>query len=68
MVKKEKNIVLVTPEGIERSFEFSHAERILNMGEAFNGGWAIKDNNKYQYDKKNGIRLRSNKANSAKTK
>lgn len=68
MIPKEKTVVLVTPDGQEQAFEIQHAERLLGMGPNLNGGWAVSKNSKYYYDEKNGIRLKSNKADSAKTK
>lgn len=65
--KKEKTVTLVTPQGHEQKFSISHAERLLAMGEVLNGGWKIDESSNYYYDKENGIRLKSNKANSAKT-
>ena len=43
-----------------------HAERLLNLGPALNGGWAIDKNSEYYYDKENGIRLKANTGDSAK--
>lgn len=63
---KEKTIDLVAPNGIKRAFGIAHAERLLDMGEALNGGWVVDENSEYYYDEENGIRLKSDKANSAK--
>lgn len=51
---------------LKRSFEIKHAERILDMGPTLNGGWELPDDSKYYYDEDNGIRLKTNKANTAK--
>lgn len=64
--KKEKTVVLVTPKGVKQAFTIPHAERLLDMGEALNGGWKIDPQSEYIYDEENGIRLKPNKANSAK--
>lgn len=63
---REKIVVLVTPKGEQQAFELSHAERLLDMGEAVNGGWKVAEDSEYYYDEENGIRLKSDKANSAK--
>ena len=68
MSQKEKTVVLVTPQGHKQEFSVSHAERLLGMGEVLNGGWKVDESSNYYYDKENGIRLKSDKANSAKTK
>lgn len=65
---KEQTVTLCTPKGEKREFSISHAERLLDMGEELNGGWTIDANSQYYYDEENGIRLKSNKANSAETK
>lgn len=62
---KEKTVILVTPTGVERAFGIAHAERLLDLGEAVNGGWKISEDSEYYYDEENGIRLKSDKANSA---
>lgn len=68
MNKKEKTIFLVTPQGHKQEFSISHAERLLGMGKALNGGWDIDKDSNYYYDVENGIRLKTDKANSAKAK
>lgn len=65
--KKEKTLTLVvTKYGIKREFSIQHAERLLDMGEELNGGWELPADSEYQYDEENGIRLKSDKANTAK--
>lgn len=64
--KKEKTIVLVTPDGKKRKFGLAHAQRLLNMGSALNGGWQVDPQSEYYYDEEDGIRLKANKGNSAK--
>lgn len=66
-IKKEKTVILCTPDGEKREFTLSHAERLLDMGDALNGGWKIVENSNYYYDEENGIRLKSDKANIAET-
>jgi hypothetical protein len=57
---------LVAPNGVKQAFGIAHAERLLDMGEALNGGWVIDKNSEYYYDEENGIRLKSDKTDSAK--
>ena len=64
--KKEKTIILVTKDGQKQSFGIQHAERLLDLGPAVNGGWAIDPESPYYYDEENGIRLKSDKGNTAK--
>lgn len=66
MQTKENTIKLVTPSGKEQDFSIKHAENLLSMGGQFNGGWKIATGEKYIYDKKNGIRVKTSKGNSAK--
>ena len=63
---KQKTVTLITPNGEKRSFGIKHAERLLDMGPALNGGWAIDPQSPYYYDEENGIRVKSDKGNSAK--
>ena len=64
--KKQKTVTLVTPSGVKQQFGIQHAERLLNLGPALNGGWAIDKNSEYYYDTENGIRLKANTGDSAK--
>jgi hypothetical protein len=64
--KKEKTITLVLPSGIKQKFTISHAERLLDLGSELNGGWRVDENSEYYYDEENGLRLKSNKGDSAK--
>lgn len=66
MRQKEKTVVLVASNGKKREFSISHAERLLDMGAELNGGWTVDVTSPYYYDEENGIRLKSDKANSAK--
>ena len=66
--KKEQTITLVTPKGEKQAFGIAHAERLLDLGSELNGGWAVDPESPYYYDEENGIRLKSNKANTAETK
>lgn len=68
MRQKEKTVVLVTPKGQKQEFSISHAERLLGIGEVLNGGWKVDEDSNYYYDKENGIRLKTGKANTAKAK
>lgn len=64
--KKQPTITLVTKSGIKQTFNLQHAERLLDLGPALNGGWSVDPESKYYYDEENGIRLKSDKGNSAK--
>lgn len=64
--KREQSIVLVTPKGEKHSFGIKHAERLLDMGPALNGGWSVDPQSPYYYDEENGIRLKSDKRDSAR--
>ena len=65
--KKEQTIILVVPKyGIKQEFDIQHAERLLDMGTSLNGGWELPEDSNYVYDEENGLRVKSDKANSAK--
>ena len=64
--KKQQKVKLVVPKhGIEQEFGIQHAERLLDMGPFLNGGWELPENSNYTYDEENGLRLKSNKGNTA---
>lgn len=63
---KKQVVNLVTPKGEKRAFDLKHAERLLDMGSALNGGWVIDPQSPYYYDEENGIRLKADKGNSGK--
>lgn len=66
--KKEQTITLIVPKyNIEQEFGIEHAERLLDMGPQLNGGWELPADSNYIYDEENGLRVKSDKANSAKT-
>lgn len=63
--KKEPTVTLVVPKhNMQREFSVEHAERLLDMGSHVNGGWVLPENSNYYYDEENGLRLKSNIANS----
>ena len=65
--KKEQTVLLVVPKyQKQQEFGVSHAERLLDMGPAVNGGWELPEDSNYVYDEENGLRLKSDKANTAK--
>lgn len=65
--KKEQTVVLVVPgTNIKQAFGIEHAERLLDMGSFKNGGWELPEDSNYQYDEENGLRLKTDKGNSAK--
>lgn len=66
--KKEQTVTLVVPKyNIKKDFGIQHAERLLDMGTNINGGWELPEDSNYLYDEENGLRVKSDKANSAKT-
>lgn len=65
--KKEQTVTLVVPKyNIKKDFGIQHAERLLDMGTNINGGWELPEDSNYLYDEENGLRVKSDKANSAK--
>lgn len=50
--------VTLQANGVTRSFEFSHAERLLQMPR--NGGWELPGDSKFEFVN-NGLRRRRNK-------
>lgn len=65
--KKEQTVTLVVPKyNIKKDFDIQHAERLLDMGTYINGGWELPEDSNYLYDEENGLRVKSDKANSAK--
>lgn len=65
--KKEQTVTLVVPKyGMKQEFGIQHAERLLDMGSAVNGGWVLPEDSNYIYDEENGLRVKSDKANSVK--
>lgn len=66
--KKEKTVALIVPKyNMKQEFNIQHAERLLDMGADLNGGWELPEDSNYLYDEENGLRVKSDKANSAKT-
>ena len=66
--KKEQTVTLVVPKyNIKQEFGIEHAERLLDMGPKLNGGWELPSDSNYTYSEENGLRVKSDKANSAKT-
>ena len=65
--KKEQTVTLVVPKyNMEQEFGVEHAERLLDMGAHLNGGWELPEDSKYTYDEENGLRVKSDKGDSAK--
>lgn len=65
--KKEQTVKLVVPKyNMEQEFSVEHAERLLDMGAHLNGGWELPEDSKYTYDEENGLRVKSDKGDSAK--
>lgn len=64
--KKEPTVILINGKGNKREFGLQHAERLLDLGSELNGGWKVDPESKYYYDEENGIRLKTDKGNSAK--
>lgn len=66
--KKEQTVMLIVPKyNIKQEFGIEHAERLLDMGPQLNGGWELPGDSNYTYSEENGLRVKSDKANSAKT-
>ena len=65
--KKETAVTLAAP-GVQQEFGIAHAERLLDMGATLNGGWHLPADSPYTYDEENGLRLKSDKANTAETR
>lgn len=66
--KKEQTVTLVVPKyNMQQEFSVEHAERLLDMGPFLNGGWELPNDSEYYYDEENGLRIKTDKANSAKT-
>ena len=66
--KKEQTVTLVVPKyNIKQEFGIEHAERLLDMGPQLSGGWELPGDSNYTYNEENGLRVKSDKANSAKT-
>ena len=65
--KKEPTVTLVVPEyGLKKDFGIKHAELLLDIGPALNGGWELPEGSSYIYDEENGLRVKSDKGNTAK--
>jgi len=56
--------IILTANGVSRSFDIDHAERLLRM--PHNGGWVIPEDSKFIFT--NGIITRKNKGVSEKTR
>ena len=66
--KKEQTVTLVVLKyNIKQEFGIEHAERLLDMGPQLNGGWELPGDSNYTYSEENGLRVKSDKASSAKT-
>ena len=66
--KKEQTVTLAVPKyNIKQEFGIEHAERLLDMGPKLNGGWELPGDSNYTYSEENGLRVKSDKANSAET-
>ena len=66
-VRKPVKKVRLEAGDISQEFELSHAERILDMGPALNVGWRVPEDSEYEYTEEYGLKLKSDKGNSAKT-
>lgn len=65
--KKAPTVELIVPKlGKKQEFDIQHAERLLDMGSYLNGGWELPKDSKYIYDEENGLRVKSDKTNTAK--
>lgn len=65
--KKEQTVELVVLKyNIKQEFSIQHAERLLDMGTYYNGGWELPSNSNYTYSEENGLRVKSDKTDFAK--
>lgn len=65
--KKSPTVTLIAPKyDMAREFQVSHAERLLDMGVELNGGWELPKDSEYEYSEEYGLRLKSNKGQTAK--
>lgn len=65
--KKEPTVKLIVPGTTkERDFAINHAERLLDMGAKLNGGWVLPETSNYTYNEEYGLRVKSDKTNTAK--
>ena len=65
--KKEQTVTLVVPKyNIKQEFGIEHAERLLDMGPQLNGGWELPGDSNYTYSEENGLRVKSDKTDTAK--
>ena len=64
---KLQTVILVTASGLKQELGIQHAERLLDMGPYLNGGWELPSDSNYTYSEEDGLRVKSDKANSAKT-
>lgn len=51
---------------MQKEFGIAHAERLLDMGTELNGGWELPEDSNYEYTEEDGLKLKSNKGNTAK--
>lgn len=63
---KKQTVTLVTSTGESQELELQHAERLLDMGPVVNGGWRLPEDSKYVYDEVYGLRVKTDKTNTAK--
>ena len=66
-IRKPVQKVRLEAGDISQEFEITHAERILDMGPVRNGGWHVPKDSEYEYTEEYGLKLKSDKGNSAKT-
>lgn len=66
--KKPEIKVRLEAGDISQEFEFSHAERILDMGPAVNGGWRVPEDSEFEYTEEYGLRFKSDKADTAEAR
>ena len=65
--KKEQTVTLIVPKyNIKQEFGIEHAERLLDMGLQLNGGWELPGDSNYTYSEENGLRVKSDKTDTAK--
>lgn len=57
--------LVVRKHNMRQEFGVRHAERLLDMGPELNGGWELPEDSRYEYDEEYGLRLKSDKGETA---
>lgn len=65
-VRKPVKTVRLETDELSQEFEVSHAERVLDMGPALNGGWRVPEDSEYEYTEEYGLRIKADKRDTSK--